>query len=155
MALGDVCSLCILHSSVLCFIICDFFSYRHHLDINMAGSGSQLPTPLLLLSTLSALLATTISLVGIRTHLRNYRMPLLQRFTVRILVMWVMLLQRLLLQAHTSRVPVYALASLISLFSLDAAYWIDVGRDLYEVGQLLRLSLSNTRFLGFRYILFL
>lgn len=31
------------------------------------------------------------------------------------------------------RLPVYALASLISLFSLDAAYWIDVGRDLYEV----------------------
>ncbi|TIB93342.1 DUF300-domain-containing protein [Wallemia mellicola] len=80
------------------------------------GSGSQLPGVLLFLSSLSALVATAISFIGIRTHLGNYRMPLLQRFTVRILVM----------------VPVYSLASLISLFSLDAAYWIDVGRDLYE-----------------------
>ncbi|TIA99750.1 hypothetical protein E3P96_02828 [Wallemia ichthyophaga] len=86
------------------------------IEIRMAGSGSQLPTVLLVLCTLSALLATIISLAGIKTHLLNYRMPLLQRFTVRILVM----------------LPVYALASLISLFSLDAAYWIDVGRDLYE-----------------------
>lgn len=53
------------------------------------GSGSQLPGVLLFLSSLSALIATAISFVGIRTHLGNYRMPLLQRFTVRILVMWV------------------------------------------------------------------
>ena len=30
-------------------------------------------------------------------------------------------------------VPIYALASLISLFSLDAAFFIDVIRDVYEV----------------------
>lgn len=59
------------------------------IEIRMAGSGSQLPTVLLVLCTLSALLATVISLAGIKTHLLNYRMPLLQRFTVRILVMCV------------------------------------------------------------------
>jgi hypothetical protein len=30
-------------------------------------------------------------------------------------------------------VPVYAVSSLISLFSLDAAFIIDVIRDVYEV----------------------
>lgn len=30
-------------------------------------------------------------------------------------------------------VPIYALSSLISLFSLDAAFFIDVIRDVYEV----------------------
>ena len=51
------------------------------------GSGTALPVKLLALCTISTLLSTIISLVGIRTHLRNYRMPLLQRFTVRILLM--------------------------------------------------------------------
>lgn len=31
------------------------------------------------------------------------------------------------------RVPLYAIASLIALFSLDAAFFIDTVRDLYEV----------------------
>lgn len=30
-------------------------------------------------------------------------------------------------------VPLYAVASLISLFSLEAAFFIDVIRDIYEV----------------------
>ena len=30
-------------------------------------------------------------------------------------------------------VPLYAIASFISLFSLDAAFFIDVVRDIYEV----------------------
>lgn len=30
-------------------------------------------------------------------------------------------------------VPVYAISSLISLFSLQAAFFIDVVRDIYEV----------------------
>lgn len=31
-------------------------------------------------------------------------------------------------------VPIYAIASLIALFSLEAAFVIDVIRDIYEVG---------------------
>jgi len=31
------------------------------------------------------------------------------------------------------RVPLYAIASIIALFSLDAAFFIDTVRDLYEV----------------------
>lgn len=31
------------------------------------------------------------------------------------------------------RVPLYAVSSLIALFSLDAAFFIDAIRDLYEV----------------------
>jgi hypothetical protein len=31
------------------------------------------------------------------------------------------------------RVPLYAIASFIALFSLDAAFFIDTVRDLYEV----------------------
>ena len=52
-----------------------------------------------------------------------------------------------------NRVPVYSLASLISLFSLDAAYWIDVGRDLYEVGRYLSIH-HSLMLLGFRHLLF-
>jgi hypothetical protein len=33
------------------------------------------------------------------------------------------------------RVPLYAIASLIALFSLDAAFFIDTVRDLYEVSS--------------------
>ncbi|KAF8504296.1 organic solute transporter Ostalpha-domain-containing protein [Russula emetica] len=49
-------------------------------------------------------------------HLKNYRKPKLQRMVVRIMVM----------------VPLYAVSSLISLFSLEAAFVIDAFRDIYE-----------------------
>ena len=34
-------------------------------------------------------------------------------------------------------VPLYAIASFISLFSLEAAFFIDVVRDIYEVSYVL------------------
>ena len=37
-------------------------------------------------------------------------------------------------------VPIYAIASLIALFSLEAAFVIDVIRDVYEVPVLVWLS---------------
>jgi len=37
-------------------------------------------------------------------------------------------------------VPIYAIASLIALFSLEAAFVIDVIRDIYEVRCLAQLS---------------
>lgn len=35
------------------------------------------------------------------------------------------------------RVPLYAISSLIALFSLEAAFFIDAIRDLYEVSRTL------------------
>lgn len=33
-------------------------------------------------------------------------------------------------------VPLYAISSLIALFSLEAAFFIDAVRDIYEVGAM-------------------
>jgi len=81
-----------------------------------SGSGSSLPWPLLLASGLATLVATVVSATSIYLHLKNYRKPILQRMVVRIMLM----------------VPLYAISSLISLFSLQAAFFIDVIRDIYE-----------------------
>ncbi|GJF00174.1 organic solute transporter Ostalpha-domain-containing protein [Phanerochaete sordida] len=80
------------------------------------GSGSSLPLPVLILAGISTAIATFVSATSIFLHLRNYRKPRLQRQVVRIMLM----------------VPIYAIASLISLFSLEAAFFIDAVRDIYE-----------------------
>ncbi|PPQ80136.1 hypothetical protein CVT25_001435 [Psilocybe cyanescens] len=80
------------------------------------GAGSRLPTWLLLVAGLSALIAVLVSMMSIFLQLRNYRKPSLQRMVVRIMLM----------------VPLYAIASLISLFSVEAAFVIDAIRDVYE-----------------------
>ncbi|TDL20506.1 DUF300-domain-containing protein [Rickenella mellea] len=54
--------------------------------------------------------------MSIYLQLKNYRKPLLQRMVVRIMLM----------------VPIYAISSLIALFSLEAAFVIDAIRDIYE-----------------------
>ncbi|KAL5530346.1 hypothetical protein ACEPAF_6604 [Sanghuangporus sanghuang] len=81
-----------------------------------SGSGSSLPVPVLVLSGICTAIAVFISSTSIFLHLKNYRKPMLQRMVIRIMVM----------------VPVYAIASLISLFSLNAAFVIDAIRDIYE-----------------------
>ncbi|KAJ7256174.1 organic solute transporter Ostalpha-domain-containing protein [Mycena haematopus] len=80
------------------------------------GAGSSLPTPVLVVAGLSTLVAVVVSGMSIHLQLRNYRKPALQRMVVRIMVM----------------VPLYAVSSLISLFSLEAAFFIDAIRDIYE-----------------------
>jgi hypothetical protein len=104
-------------------------------DTGRAGSGQHLPGTVLGLATFSALCATLLSLsvpslscvhlpgltarrYTIYLQLKNYRQVHLQRWVVRILVL----------------VPVYSIASLVSLYSLDAAFFIDAVRDIYEVG---------------------
>ena len=58
-------------------------------------------------------------------------------------------------------VPLYAISSLISLFSLGAAFVIDAIRDIYEVGRLLMIrrtcqgNVLMLFFLGFCNLLFL
>ncbi|KAH9822213.1 organic solute transporter Ostalpha-domain-containing protein [Melampsora americana] len=81
-----------------------------------SGSGSRLDPRLLYSAGLSAGLATLLSVWCVCQQLRNYRKPILQRFVVRILIM----------------VPIYSISSLISLFSLEASFFIDLVRDLYE-----------------------
>ncbi|SJX64549.1 uncharacterized protein SRS1_15130 [Sporisorium reilianum f. sp. reilianum] len=81
-----------------------------------SGSGRSLPTPLLVVSTLSAIFASCFSIFLIWKQLKNYRKPTLQRYVVRLLLM----------------VPIYSIASVISLYSLQLADIIDLIRDLYE-----------------------
>ncbi|KAI5982405.1 DUF300-domain-containing protein [Pisolithus albus] len=80
------------------------------------GAGSGLPLPVLLIAGASTLVAVVVSGLSIWLQLRNYRKPPLQRMVVRIMLM----------------VPLYGVASLISLFSLEAAFFIDAIRDIYE-----------------------
>lgn len=48
------------------------------------------------------------------------------------------------------RVPLYALSSLIALYSLNAAFFIDAIRDLYEVSYMAVLTQSSHT--GFRHL---
>ncbi|MBW0490270.1 hypothetical protein O181_029985, partial [Austropuccinia psidii MF-1] len=82
----------------------------------VGGSGSKLPPDVLWSASLSAGVATLLSIWCIVQQLRNYRKPILQRFVVRILFM----------------VPIYSISSLISLYSLNTSFFIDLIRDLYE-----------------------
>lgn len=80
------------------------------------GSGRSLPNSLLICCAIASIFSTLYSFYTINAQLRNYRKPILQRHVVRLLLM----------------VPLYSIASLISLFSLQAAFLIDLTRDLYE-----------------------
>jgi len=85
-----------------------------------SGSGSALNTVLLVFTGVSTLIATVVSAMSIYLHLKNYRKPYLQRMVIRIMLM----------------VPIYAISSLIALFSLEAAFVIDAIRDIYEASRL-------------------
>lgn len=80
------------------------------------GSGRSLPRALLALCTLATIFTTIVSLYSILLQLKHYYKPSLQRYVVRILIMPLL----------------YAVASTISLFSLQLAEMIDLMRDLYE-----------------------
>ncbi|KAJ7220816.1 DUF300 domain-containing protein [Mycena pura] len=80
------------------------------------GSGSRLPTAVLVVAGICTLIAVVVSGLSIHFQFRNYRKPALQRMVVRIMIM----------------VPLYGISSLISLFSLQAAFFIDAIRDVYE-----------------------
>ncbi|TFK36226.1 organic solute transporter Ostalpha-domain-containing protein [Crucibulum laeve] len=80
------------------------------------GAGSRLPTVVLVLAGVSTFVAVLVSGMSIHLQLKNYRKPVLQRMVIRIMLM----------------VPIYGIASLISLFSVEAAFIIDAIRDIYE-----------------------
>ncbi|KAK0546200.1 hypothetical protein OC845_004720 [Tilletia horrida] len=96
------------------------------------GSGRSLPFPLLATAAGCSIFATLLSFYSIYAQLRAYYKPTLQRYTVRILVM----------------VPIYAIASATSLFSLNSAFVVDVLRDLYEAVTLLSLFNLMIAYLG-------
>ena len=77
-------------------------------------------------------LATGVSVMSVVLQLKNYRKPPLQRAVVRIMIMCVAPCPDQS-RAADSRVPLYAISSLIAIFSLEAAFFIDTVRDLYEV----------------------
>ena len=72
-------------------------------------------------------------------YLRNHTDTLELRMVIRIMLM----------------VPLYGISSLISLFSLDAAFFIDAVRDIYEVSSQIFMTTLDLRFLlaGIRYLL--
>ena len=85
--------------------------------------------------------------MSIHLQLRNYRKPSLQRYAFEFVTSFcwcfaenfARMVVRIMLM-----VPIYAIASLISLFSVEAAFVIDAIRDIYEVSEhWLRGTLSS------------
>ena len=68
------------------------------------------------LALICVLVASSVTCYTIILHLKNYRRPDLQRSVLRI----------------TFMVPIYGLASIISLSSQFWSYYIDTLRDVYE-----------------------
>ena len=103
------------------------------------GSGSALPFPILLVAGLCTVVATFVSAMSILMHLKNYRKPHLQRYVTMVAFdgLEVLRTEPECLYRQVVRimlmVPLYAIASFISLFSLEAAFFIDAVRDIYEV----------------------
>lgn len=88
----------------------------------MSGSGSgssgRLSESLwpIIVAASASTFSTLVSVVSLWTHLKQYRKPIMQRYVVRIMLM----------------VPLYAIASCLSLLSFTAASFIDPIRDVYE-----------------------
>ena len=77
--------------------------------------------------------------MSILMHLKNYRKPHLQRYVTMVASDGLEVLTSKPERPHRQvirimlMVPLYAIASFISLFSLEAAFFIDAVRDIYEV----------------------
>jgi hypothetical protein len=100
-----------------------------------SGAGSALPAPALIFAGACTFLSVVVSAMSIYLQLKNYHKPILQRFAPHSLFAnpalmnhWIRMVVRIMLM-----VPIYAVSSLISLFSLEAAFVIDAIRDIYEV----------------------
>ncbi|RMZ88858.1 hypothetical protein DV736_g3910, partial [Chaetothyriales sp. CBS 134916] len=96
------------------------------------GSGNKLARTVIIVAGVAALVAALVSLVSIWMQLKNYRKPLLQRYVVRILLM----------------VPLYSAASWASVVSLDAAFYLDPLRDIYEAFTIYTFLQLLVNFLG-------
>lgn len=86
---------------------------------------------------------------------KNYRKPLLQRYVIRILLMYVSdprVHRRMLTM---SRVPIYSISSWSSIISLKIAMFVDPIRDIYEVVQTIHPRGQRLTGVGFHYLYFL
>ncbi|KAI9097324.1 organic solute transporter subunit alpha/Transmembrane protein, partial [Phlyctochytrium arcticum] len=81
---------------------------------------------------LSTIISVSISIYSMFLHLKNYRRPQVQRLTIRILWM----------------VPVYAVASFISLSSTSIADFVDTIRDIYEAFVIYSFFMLCVNYLG-------
>lgn len=66
---------------------------------------------------------------------KNYRKPLLQRYVIRILLMYVGNTLGGRSPLNNIRVPIYSASSWASIMSQDAAFYLDPLRDIYEVSH--------------------
>ncbi|KAJ5084004.1 hypothetical protein NUU61_008583 [Penicillium alfredii] len=96
------------------------------------GTGSSLARAIIIVSGVSALVASLLSILSIWLQTKNYRKPLLQRYVVRILLM----------------VPIYAVSSWTSIISLKAAQFLDPVRDIYEAFTIYTFFQLLINFLG-------
>ena len=102
------------------------------------AANSALPAPVLVLAGVCTSLAVVLSAISIYLQLKNYHKPYLQRFAFHLLLAVVLGRRILIIRCRMVvrimlMVPIYAVSSLISLFSLRAAFFIDAIRDVYEV----------------------
>lgn len=67
-----------------------------------------------------------ISLALVIAHILQYREPVLQRYTIRIVLM----------------IPTFALSSFVSLVAPDASFYVTTIRDVYEASPTLKTSLE-------------
>lgn len=81
-----------------------------------AGTGERFAEWVTAVAGVAALSATLVTILSVWLQSKNYRKPLLQRYVIRILLM----------------VPIYSIASWVSLESTAAAFWVDPFRDVYE-----------------------
>jgi hypothetical protein len=100
-----------------------------------SGPGSGLPVFVLAIAGIATVVAVVVGVMSIHLQLKNYRKPHLQRYRVfsdlphdELLTCIFSMVVRIMVM-----VPIYAVSSLIALFSLEAAFVIDVVRDIYEV----------------------
>ncbi|KAJ5720550.1 uncharacterized protein N7483_008484 [Penicillium malachiteum] len=96
------------------------------------GTGSSLARAIIIVTGVSALVASLLSVISIWFQIKNYRKPLLQRYVVRILLM----------------VPIFAAASWTSIVSLTAAQFLDPIRDIYEAFTIYTFFQLLINFLG-------
>ncbi|EON97410.1 putative duf300 domain protein [Phaeoacremonium minimum UCRPA7] len=90
--------------------------HQYEVRAMAGGTGQKFAYAIIAVAGVASLAATILSLVSIWLQTKNYRKPLLQRYVVRILVM----------------VPIYSIASWVSLVSFTASQFLDPIRDIYE-----------------------
>ncbi|KAK8011378.1 organic solute transporter Ostalpha-domain-containing protein [Apiospora arundinis] len=82
----------------------------------VSGTGEKFEYATTITAGAASVVATILSAISIWFQLKNYRKPLSQRYTVRLLLM----------------VPIYSISSWVSMVSLVAAQFLDPIRDIYE-----------------------